>query len=190
MQSKQRRTSHRLTQNNRIPPPLWNPPLTGSAFSAVASLGCLMESTEKGVLHTLLVYPLCTEALSNVLVFCFPCVFLKISSALALRPLCAHGSGLGPKSGTGSGEGGWVCVGVCACVCPCCRPSQRRGPTDRANPSRSPPPAPPRRGAPVRTSPRGGRAQGALLPLPPRSMAALRLWVVVVCVCQVAVGGE
>jgi hypothetical protein len=44
----------------------------------------------------------------------FVCV--KISSAIALRPLCAHGSGLGPESGTGSGEGVWVCVGVCVCV--------------------------------------------------------------------------
>jgi hypothetical protein len=37
---------------------------------------------------------------------CVEDVFLKeISSAIALRPLCTHGSGLGPESGTGRGGG-------------------------------------------------------------------------------------
>jgi hypothetical protein len=47
----------------------------------------------------------------------FSSFFLEISSAIALRPLCAHGSGLGPESGTGRGVWVWVCVGVCVCVC-------------------------------------------------------------------------
>jgi hypothetical protein len=52
-------------------------------------------------------------------------------------------------------------VGVCVCVCPCCRPSQRRGLTDRANPS---PHAPRLRGFPVehvrREAPNAGAAVG------------------------------
>jgi hypothetical protein len=37
--------------------------------------------------------------------------FFSISSAIALRPLCAHGSGLGPESGAGRGG-----FGACVCV--------------------------------------------------------------------------
>jgi hypothetical protein len=40
---------------------------------------------------------LISNLLSVVRLF-FPLLFLKISSAIALRPLCPHGSGLGPAS--------------------------------------------------------------------------------------------
>jgi hypothetical protein len=65
--------------------------------------------------------------------------FWKISSAIALRPLCAHGSGLGPEPGTGRGAGVWVCVGVSVCVCvPVPPPLTEEQPDHRP---RAPPPA-------------------------------------------------